>query len=360
MREIHQVLPTIMQGDAIGNEAIEIHKTLNRWGYRSEIYAEHIHPSCYKIAKRCTKLFEDPSAVLLYHYSIGSEFTSLIHGLPNPLGIIYHNITPYNYFVGINESMARLLKKGREELSSLRDRASIALADSEFNRQELVQLGFRNTAVLPILIDFSRYAVAADREMIDKYDDDSVKMLFVGRFTPNKKLDEIMKVFGYYQKCIDSDSRLFLVGSYLGAEVYCRFLVGLVRKFGLHNVHFVTDRSGGPSKTSELVASYQMADVFITMSEHEGFCVPLIESMHFGLPIVAYSAAAIPFVLDGAGILISDKNYAEIAEFVQIVVEDQALRRRIVEKQYERLQIFSREKVEASLRSFLNQLSRWG
>jgi len=123
-------------------------------------------------------------------------------------------------------------------------------------------------------------------------------------------------------------------------------------------VHFITDPSGGPAKTSELVACYQLADVFLTMSEHEGFCVPLIESMHFRLPILAYSAAAVPSVLGEAGILISDRNYAEIAELVHMVVEDQALRRAIVEKQTERLQGFSREKVEASLRAFLNRLSR--
>ena len=356
MTKIHQVLPTIMQGDAIGNEVIEIRKTLNRWGYTSEIYAEHIHHNASKIAKPYTKLFEDKDAVLLYHYSIGSDLTSLINRLPNPLGIIYHNITPHHYFLGINETLVRLLKKGREELSSLRDKARIALADSEFNRQELVQLGFRNTGVLPILIDFSRYATPADHKMIEQFDDDSVNILFVGRFTPNKKLEDVIKIFGYYQRCINSNSRLFLVGSYLGTEVYFQFLVSLVRKLGLKNVYFITDASGGPCETSKLVACYRLADVFITMSEHEGFCVPLIESMHFGLPILARSAAAIPFILDKAGILILDRNYAEIAELVQIIVEDRALRRRIIEKQFERLQNFSREKAEASLRAFLDQL----
>lgn len=356
-KEVHQILPTFIPNDAIGNEVIEIRRTLQKWGYLSKIYAENIHSDYVGLAKSRDKLQQvSQGSVLLYHYSIGSDLTSIVRRMPNRLCIIYHNITPHQYFLGVSERVAGWLRKGRQELPSLIDKTDLALADSDFNRQELDELGFSKTGILPVLLDFSRYDAPPSPSIIRRYDDSSVNILFVGRFAPNKRLDYVLKVFGYYQKCINHKSRLFLVGSYTDTEVYHRYLVDLIKRFGLQGVHFITSHDGGPCKTPELVSYYNLADVFITMSEHEGFCIPLVECMYFKIPILAYRAAAIPEVLGGSGILIVRKECEEIGELIHVLMEDGELRNRILQRQSERLLDFERARVEQSLRTFVEQL----
>ena len=356
MRELHQVLPTFSPRDAIGNEVLEIRKTLRRWGYVSDIYAENIHPSCVGMAKGPTELMKiNKQASLIYHYSIGSDLTYTLIGLPNKLCILYHNITPCQYFLGVNGFIADILRKGREELPSLSQRTSLALADSEFSRQELVELGFKSTAVLPILLDFSRYRTSPSPEVLRKYADDRANILFVGRYAPSKCLEDVIKIFGYYQKCIETESRLFLVGSYHGTETYYRYLSDLASKFKISNVHFAADPSGGPCSTPELLAYYHIADVFLIMSEHEGFCVPLLESMHFDIPIIAYCAGAVPETLGKSGALVLKKEYEEIGELVNVLVEDENIRGRVIEKQSERLLKFDRAKIDQQFRELIDR-----
>jgi hypothetical protein len=183
-------------GNAIGNEVLEIRKTLRRLGYVSEIYAENMHPQYAGMAKSHRKLMKiDERAALLYHYSIGSDLTEMVRRLPNRLCILYHNITPHRYFVGVNGFIASLLRKRRGELPSLSESASLALADSEFSRRELVELGFKNTAVLPILLDLSRYRTPPSPELVTKYADDA-NILFVGRYAPNKCLEDVVRSQG--------------------------------------------------------------------------------------------------------------------------------------------------------------------
>lgn len=356
-KEIHQVLPTFIPGDAIGNEVIEIKKTLEKWGYVSQIYAETMHPDYAGLAKSAHELQNvGQRSILLYHYSIGSDLTNVVRRMPHQLCIIYHNITPHQYFLGVSEKVVALLKKGRQELPSLIDRADLALADSDFNRQELVELGFSRTGVLPLLVDFSRYDGPCCTDTIHKYNDSLANILYVGRFAPNKKLEDTVKIFGYYQKCINPQSRLFLVGSYVDTEVYTAYLFGLVRKYRLQKVYFVTDSNGQSCKTAELLAYYNLADVFITMSEHEGFCIPLIECMCFNVPIIAYRAAAIPEVLGESGIMIVTKEFEEVGEMIDLLMEDTDFRKRIIQKQAKRLLDFERARVESLFRTFVDQL----
>jgi glycosyltransferase involved in cell wall biosynthesis len=356
MKELHQVLPTFSPGDAIGNETLDIRKMLRRRGYVSEIYAENTYPGYAGMAKSHEELMKiNKQAALLYHYSIGSDLTHVVRRLPNRLCILYHNITPHQYFVGVNRFTANLLRRGREELPSLSESASLALAHSEFSRQELLELGFKNTATLPFLLDPSRYGTSPSPEVLRKYADDHANILFVGRYAPNKCLEDVMKIFGYYQKCIEPQSRLLLVGSCHGTETYYRYLSDLASRFRISNVHFAADPSGGPCRTSEFLAYYHVADVFLTMSEHEGFCVPLLESMHFQVPIIAYRAGAVPETLGKSGILILEKEYEEIGELVNVLVEDENIRDRVIERQSERLLDFDRAKIEEKLLELINR-----
>lgn len=347
--EIHQILPTISPGDAIGNEVREIKRVLNEWGYKSEIYAQNIHPKIN--AKKYTeyKKVSSRENILIFHFSIGSEVSEFVAKLPDKKIMIYHNITPPEYFCGVNEALVNLLENGKKELRSLVDHIDLAVGVSEFNRLELQKMGFKNTDVLPIIVDFHEYS-SPNEKLLSKYDDNFVNLLFVGRVTPHKRQEDIIKVF-YYYKLINPKSRLFLAGSYEGCEVYSDYLKKLIQNLNLKDVYLL-----GKISFNDLISYYKLADVFICMSEHEGFCVPILESMYFEVPIIAYKSTAIPSTLENAGVLVNEKNYCEIAEMVNLLIEDEELRSTLVKKQKSRLDNFKREKIISQLESILSKV----
>lgn len=348
--QIHQILPSINIGDAIGNDVLEIKKILDSWGYESLIFSQHIHPNLAPVAQLYTEYqkFSSPENILIYHLSIGSVISEFVKTLPDKKIIIYHNITPHKYFEGINDTLVQLLKDGRKELAEFAGTVDLALGDSEYNREELEELGFKKTGVLPIIIDFEIYKQEPDKKILKKFNDNYINFLFVGRISPNKKQEDVIKTFYYYNKYINSRSRLFLVGSYNGTEKYHAQLQNLVKQLNLKNVHII-----GQVEFPELLAYYKLADVFLSMSEHEGFCVPLVESMYFGIPIISYSSTAIPYTLDGCGVLFKEKRYEQVAELMNYIIENKGLKARIVERQKKRLQEFDKSMIVKLLKGFI-------
>jgi glycosyltransferase involved in cell wall biosynthesis len=324
--QIHQILPTLSQGDAIGNEVRLMQSLFREWGYTSHIFAENIHPETTAFYVKEYEKYSHEDNILVYHYSIGSSITEFFKTLPDKKILIYHNITPPEYFIGINEGLFKLLKDGRDSLPSLIPFVELAIGDSEYNRQELEKMGFSPTTVLPILIDFDTYH-RFNITLVQKYTDDYVNILFVGRISPNKKQENILKIF-YYYKSINSKSRLFLVGGYNGCERYLDQLRDIVKKLQLSDVVFT-----GSVPFEDLISYYKIADVFLCMSEHEGFCIPLVESMFFNIPIIAYNSTAVPQTLKNSGILVNEKQYDEIAELINLITEDNNLKRKIIEQQ---------------------------
>lgn len=352
--EIHQILPTISPCDAIGNEAFVIRDILRDWGYRSEIFAQNIHESITTAnhlsehKKRSSK-----NNILIYHFSIGSDVSKYVMSVPDRKILLYHNITPPHFFYNINDNLSLILGKGKEELELLVDKIEIALADSEYNRIELEEIGYKKTGILPLIIDLSKYD-KYNKGIITKYEDCWTNILFVGRIAPNKKQEDVIKCF-YYYKAINPRSRLFLVGGFNGCEVYYDQLQDLIKQKGIKDVHLV-----GMVDFADLVSYYMLADVFLCMSEHEGFSVPLIESMHFGVPIIAYNSTAVPYTMGGAGILANKKCYPEIAEMIDLVVTDEKFRERIVAKQNTRLKDFSYERTMDLFKEQLNKvINKW-
>jgi glycosyltransferase involved in cell wall biosynthesis len=343
----------VSYGDAIGNEMIEIRNILRNWGHDSDIYAQYIHPKVLDVKNYFEyKKICSPENILIIHFSIGygSDLLDFVRSLPDKKILIYHNITPSEFFQDINSEYEYHTKLGRNELHVFKDIVDLALGDSEFNRMELVQLGFQKTGVLPIIIDFDKYYVADDKAPISKLKDNYINILFVGRVSPNKKFEDIIKCFYYYKNYINANSRLFLVGSYDGMDKYYSKLKDLINKLNLKDVYF-----SGHISFEELISYFKLADVFVTMSEHEGFCVPLLESMFFEVPIVAYNSTAIPDTLGDSGILVQEKNYEEIAEMINLVIEDKELKNKIVKRQTERLKDFRKDKIENILKIYLDQ-----
>lgn len=351
-----QVLPTISFGDAVGNDTIAIEKILKNNGYKTDIYAENIDkrlPGGTAKSINAIKKIEKED-VIIYHLSMGTGLNEWIKSVDCRKICIYHNITPPAFFERYNTSLYRLCKTGLREVEGLKDEFDFVWADSEFNKQNLLEMGYRcPISVLPILIPFEDYRVSSDQHVLSQYNDNYTNILFVGRVAPNKKYQDIISVFNYYQKLYNPNSRLILVGSYEGTENYYERLNEYVDKLDINNVIFT-----GKIKFKEIISYYKLADAFLCMSEHEGFCVPLVEAMLFDLPIIAYDSCAIKDTLGGSGVLVKEKNFIEVAGLLNRLVSDLKLREDIIHNQRERLRDFDstiiQEQFLTELQEFIN------
>ncbi len=327
---VHQVLATLGYGDAIGHEVLGIQRVLRAAGYESDIFVETADPRLEELTRDYRELVEvsAPDNVLIHHFSIGSRASRVAYALPDKMVLVYHNITPPEFFIGVHPLLVQLCFMGRRELRAYRDRCVLALGDSAFNRDELDELGFTRTGVLPVVPSFAHLHGTPDRRVAASFDDGWTNILFVGRMIPNKRIDDLIRTFHAYKTQCNPRARLLLVGSYGGFDLYFAMLQQLVATLRLPDVHFM-----GHVSNEELAAYYEVADVFLCASEHEGFCVPLIEAFHMQVPVVAYAATAVPATMDGGGVLYTDKSPLHVAHLVQAVADDPQLAARVVAAQ---------------------------
>jgi glycosyltransferase involved in cell wall biosynthesis len=327
---VHQVLATLGYGDAIGHEVLGIQRVLRRAGYQSDIFVETVDPRLEALTRDYRELIDASSTdnLLLHHFSIGSKASRTAYALPDRMALIYHNITPPEYFAGVHRTLARQCFRGRREIHAYVDRCDVALGDSEFNRQDLEALGFRRTAVLPVVPDLTHLDDPADWFVARQFDDDWTNILFVGRVIGNKKIEDLIRCFHAYQTLFNPHSRLLIVGVFSVFERYFAALAHMAAELRLTNVHFV-----GHVSDAELVAYYEAADLFLCTSEHEGFCVPLVEAFYKQVPVLAYAATAVPATMDGAGVLFDEKRPAHVAALMDAILSDPDLQEAIVEKQ---------------------------
>ena len=330
MRRIHQVLATLGYGDAIGHEVLGIQRVLRAAGYESDIFVETADKRVESMTRDYRELVDasDPDNLFLHHFSIGSKASRTAFALPDRMALIYHNITPPEYFVGVHRTLARQCFRGRRELHAYVDRCDLALGDSEFNRQDLEELGFLRTAVLPVVPGFSHLDREPNWLVARDFDDAWINILFVGRMIPNKKIDDLIRFFHAYHTVFNPRSRLLIVGAQSGFERYLASLHQLAASLGAANVEFI-----GHVSDEELVAFYEVADLFLCASEHEGFCVPLVEAFYMEVPVIAYAATAVPATMDGAGVLFETKEPLEVARLMDAIIADRGLQDRIVQGQ---------------------------
>jgi glycosyltransferase involved in cell wall biosynthesis len=316
--QVHQVLATLGYGDAIGHEVLGIQRVLRGAGYSSEIFVETADPRLEHLTIDYREMVGavSPNDVLIHHFSIGSRASRTAYALPGRMAIVYHNITPPEYFIGVHKDLVKLCFHGRRELTAYIGRCDLALGDSEYNRQELEALGFRETGVLPVVPDFTHLDGGVDRALASGFDDGYTNVMFVGRVIPNKKFEDVIRAFHVYRTRHNPRSRLLLVGSYSGFEKYLAMLHGIIAKLGTPDVHFL-----GHVSNEELTALYEVADLFLCASEHEGFCVPLIEAFYKRVPVLAYAATAVPATMDGGGVLYDTKDPRHVARLMEAVLD---------------------------------------
>ena len=349
LRTAHQFHPVIAYGDAVGNDCFELQRMFWASDVRSDLFAWEAKPEVRALVRDWRDLERLPKdALLLIHHSMGNDVIDEVAKLPQRKAIVYHNITPAEHFVGINEHARIYSELGREQLRRLAGVAEFGFADSEFNRRELEAAGGATTAVVPILYDWEQLDVAPDAAVTRRLADERTSILVVGQILPQKAVHDAIAGFAEYKRR-DRGARLYLVGSTAMSGGYLERLQRQVEEAGLRDDVTFT----GSVSVEQLVAYYRGASALLTTSDHEGFCVPLIEAMRSRLPIVANPAGAIPETLGDAGILLLEKTPGAVADALERAVRDQDAREDLIERGEKRLAEFSRERVRARLKDAL-------
>jgi L-malate glycosyltransferase len=352
---VNQWVPAAHKGDAIGDSARRVRDLLRRLGHDAEIFALTVDDDL----KDDVLAFGDRSAtrgdVTIFHYALPSPMTEAFARLPHGRVLQYHNVTPAEYFAPYDPALFRLASLGRHELATLVGRVEVALGDSEFNRRELESLGFARTGVFPIAVDTARVRQKVDRPALSRIlDDGLVNFLFVGRIAPNKKIEDHIKLAEVYKRYVDAYYRFIFVGRHDVVPRYYATVRALMNDYRLLHDRFIFT---GAVPDEELAVYYQHAAVYISLSEHEGFCVPLIEAMAADVPILAYAAAAVPDTLGGAGVQFAPKDLELAAELLGELAFNDALRAEVVAGQRRRLQDFGDERIARELATLMQSLS---
>ncbi len=355
MAAIHQFVAGFARHDAISNEANLFRNIFRQWGFSSEIFCDPANTSrdlCGDIKDiHSASSAINPEDIVLLHLSIGSIANMIFASLPCRKVILYHNITPAHYFQFTNPQIAAQLQRGREQVAMLAGEANINLAVSAFNAKELSDMGYKDVRVLPIVIDTELMQTPPTQKLVDRLRDGLLNVIFVGRCTPNKKIEDVLRTFAWLQKNITPLCRLIQIGSKAGNERYHAMLLAMCKEWQLANVTFT-----GSVSQADLHAYYRTADVFLCMSEHEGFCIPLIESMLYDVPIVAMQEAAVPETLDGAGIVLSERRFDVAAETIYRLKQDATLRASVIEGQRHRITRYQSRNLENELRAALGPI----
>jgi len=340
---IHQMLPNYWYGDAIGNTVTQFKRLLNQWGYESEIFAHKVHE---KLSARPYREYasEPDDSLLIYHYSTGSPVNEFALERAGDVILMYHNITPHRFFEGYDREAAAWCREGRELLRKFAGKTRFAMAGSPYNEAELKALGFDNTAIVPYIIDYGR--IKPSRRKV--FGDGKTNILFVGRVSPNKRHEDLIAIYRYYKEFINQDSRLILVGGYDSGGKYYTALRNLVEVWDLEGVAFT-----GMVEDEELGDYFASADVFLCASRHEGFCIPLIEAMRFGVPVVALAQTGVKDTMGGAGLLFDEYDPAAMAEAIGMLKEDGALREKVIAGQKQRASDFDQAKLTENFKAVL-------
>jgi len=326
---VDQVIPSLASRDAIGVHTLTLTDALRAAGYQSEIFYGNCTPDLARRGRPVVELgHAGRDRWLLWQGSIGSPVFDILATRSEPKLVNYHNITPSALLEGWAPTVAYEAGLGRSQLERLAPESRLAVADSHFNETELIHAGYINTAVVPLLIDMHSAGAPPDAATAARLADakaaGGADFLYVGKISPHKAPHDLVKMLAVYHRLYDDRARLHLIGSPLG-ERYGPALDSFIDRLGLANHVEVTGSVG----EGALEAYFAAADVYVSASEHEGFCVPLVEAMGHGVPVVAYAVTAVPETVGGAGILLPTKSPARFAAAVAKVIEDDALRARL-------------------------------
>ena len=351
-RPVHQLVNHLSRGDAIGHDVLTIQDRLRAEGRSSEIFCLHHGPGLSG-RHRPVSSFLDSCAlddIVLWHFSIGTSLFDLAAEFPGKVVMRYHNITPHQYFMGINPQLELDCRVGRIQLARAARFVDLAIGDSAYNQGELDALGYVNTGNCPINLDLAKYAPVQPPARMAHLAKGGPNILHVGRFMPQKRYEDLLRTFHFLHK-IKPEARLILVGGWDGLEKYRAFLGELVERLKVNNVIFT-----GRISDADLRAIFGLCQVYLCLSEHEGFCVPLVEAMKMDLPVVAKRSTAVGETLGPAGVLLNDYRPSHAAEVIAALVDDRDRRREVRWSQQRRLEDLAPDKVWNRFRELLQQV----
>jgi L-malate glycosyltransferase len=349
---VDQLLAGFAEGDAISSEARRLQAMLRRMGTDSEIYADEtrVAPSARGQCRFLADYHAAPGDTVLYHYAIASPVTRSFLQAAARKVLVYHNITPAEFFAGFDDDVVRQLQTARTELRDVAVRSDEVWAVSRYNASELEHAGVPRVRIFPLLFTSDTASPPPDPAIFRRFAAPMTNILFVGRMAPNKCVEELIRAFAWYQK-INPFSRLILVGSQHSTPRYFAMLRMLAGELDLANVCF--ENYASPEGLS---AYYRLAHIFISASRHEGYCLPLLEAMEQDVPVIARSVGGTPEATGGAGVLYEDLDSGEIAELIHLVASDKSLRVEILASQRQHMATVRRRDAEGELRALLAEL----
>jgi glycosyltransferase involved in cell wall biosynthesis len=359
MTAIHQFLPTFAGRDAIGMHVLRMQRLLRDAGFESDIYAVHsldeVKHAAYDVGDYRRRNARPSETWGIYHFSIGSPMVDQLRELGVQLALDYHNITEARFFLRWDPTAAITMFDGRRQLASMKNDVRFSLADSAFNESELVDLGFAPTAVAPILIDAADFGGDADLTLTQQREDrrtrGGAEWLSVGRIAPNKCQHDVIAAFAAYRRLYDPKAQLTLIGG-RSALPYWHALKDLCADLDVTDAVHLTD----VVTHEELLACYRTSDVFVMLSEHEGFSVPVVEAMHFDVPVVAYACCALPETVADGGLLLERKDPVVVASAVDEVLNSSQLRDELVTAGRRRVEHFAMANTGPRLLATLKEL----
>ncbi len=328
---IEQFLPALHYGDAVGNHCLSLHEFFLSQGIDSRIIACTVDD----VLKDKAILFEDykesgKESIKILHFAVASPLTDYFIEVKAKKAMIYHNVTPEYFFVDYDPFLVKFVIESRKHLERLSKSFDLVIAVSRFNAMDLEKYGYSEVKVFPVMLKNEDYSKEHSKAYFELFNDERKNILFVGRMAPNKKIEDLIKLLYFYKNHISPSIRLILAGNTKSVPVYTDSIMDFASSLFLttEDVFFTSH-----IPFEELLALYRLADVFVSMSEHEGFCVPLLECAHFNLPVVAYSSSAVSETLGEGGILFKDKDYPKIAFLIHKIIKNQNLRNKLREKQ---------------------------
>ena len=339
---VHQLLSGAGPVDAVTRQALAFRELFGRWGIAGEVHAAAIEPRLNAGVRPLTRLDARPDDLLLIHYSAYAPRLEELLDLPNRKLLVYHNVTPARYLWSFQPHVAALCELGRDHLPRYARAVDVAAAVSGYNAQELRDAGARDVHVVPILFDAGRLGAPGAAP-----DPRRPLVLTVGRLVPHKRHDLVVRAFALFQRELCPEARLMCVGEPVSPD-YAARLRELADGLGARNVELP-----GPLGQDELNAAYRGAAAMLHLSEHEGFCIPLLEAFHFGVPVVARPVGGMPEVAGDAALWVDgdEPDLAVVAELLALATGDDELRAELAERGRARLTEFSRERTEAKLRA---------
>ncbi|MCK4836402.1 MAG: glycosyltransferase family 4 protein [Candidatus Aminicenantes bacterium] len=350
---IEQFLPAFHYGDAIGNSTLRFHEYLLSRGIESNIIALTIDENLKGKAVSFKDYKNNPESLKILHFAIPSELTDYFLNISGKKAMVYHNITPPHFFIDYSDELVKITREGRNQLKRLSKCFDVIIADSQYNADELKEYQFNNIFVFPIMINLDDFSKPHSKAFYDLFKDDRKNIIFVGRISPNKKIEHLIRMLFFYKKYISPSIRLVIAGKTDTLPKYFCSLMDLASRFLLTSEDIIFT---GHIPQKELLAIYKLGDVFISLSEHEGFCLPLIESCFFEVPVIAYDAGAVSETLAGSGIIVKEFKYDYIAGLSERVLYDPELNSRLKELEKKRIEKYIIESDPEKLLSILKKI----